>query len=309
MRYALLTLLTIFYFAINVNLATSNDQYYEINIQCEIDIKEVFDKLSKVLKENNFDHIYPDLDGGYLSARTFPESEKLEGVKFEFFTQYFWHIEYKNKKIKATAKIITSGGNKSSEVYLNDRTPGSQAWYWSIRNELEKICNNQIYFSEAPKLFNRDRYGFSLGLSAEKFLLMDFNYAHKSGIGGKFNIGYQLENGSAGEDYSSTLDWSEFPDDFVEEGSYYITLDFAVGYYFNFIYAVGMVGLASESVYQNNRDKSKILGNSEGKYYVTKSGDIGLNYGFEVGAIIHTFTVTIHYTFYGGFGGKLGFLF
>jgi len=146
--------------------------------------------------------------------------------------------------------------------------------------------------------------GISIGYDSKLHLLLDISYFDKSGISGKFCVGLKLPNGTEGKAYN-TINWDQFPEDIIKEGSYYNTYDFGLGYYFYDFYVFGIVGFANKNLYRNNFDKFHILGDN-GKYYLTLDQGFYLNYGCEVGYKVKKFLISIVYSKYGEIGLKCG---
>jgi len=143
----------------------------------------------------------------------------------------------------------------------------------------------------------RNHFGMSIGYASKKHLLIDFTFVHKTGLGGKLYFGINVAPGTEGENLDKTINWDEFSEDHVEFGSYHNAYDLGLGYYFDFLYIVGIFGFGHETVYRNCSDEFHILGDN-GKYFKTKSGEYGLNYGGELGIIINKLTVSFQYTEY-----------
>jgi len=150
--------------------------------------------------------------------------------------------------------------------------------------------------------------GMSLGLSSKLFLPLDIHYAGSNGFGIKFNFSNNLNKGTEGEDYTSTINWDQFPEDHVKNGAYYTTYDLGLGKYFENFYVLGMLGLARETLFRNCFDDFHILGDN-GYYYKQTAGSTDINIGAEIGLIKNNFLFGIHATRFTGIGIKIGYAF
>ena len=150
------------------------------------------------------------------------------------------------------------------------------------------------------------QFGLSMGLTSKLYLPFDIHYATINGFGLKFNFSLDLNPGTKGENYSSTINWDQFPEDHLNQGSYYTTYDLGLGKYFENFYLLGLLGIAKETKYRNCFDDFHILGNN-GYYYKQIIGKSDINLGGEIGLIINNFLIGLHATIYSGIGLKIGY--
>ncbi len=160
-----------------------------------------------------------------------------------------------------------------------------------------------LIFSE---LCLAQQFGVSFGITAKSYVPFDMYFVNSNGLGFKVNCGLDISKGQKGEDYTETINWDAFPEDHVSEGSYYTTIDFGVGKYFEKVYFLGLVGVAKQTLYRNCFDSYHILGDN-GDYYKRAKGINELNYGVEVGYFKNNFIFGLHYTKFTGIGLKIGF--
>lgn len=147
-------------------------------------------------------------------------------------------------------------------------------------------------------------FGGMIGYTNKSQLLIDVHFAMRNGLGFKINGGINVSPGTSGINQSYIIDWDEFPDYVIEEGSYYNTFDIGVGY-FNDFFIYGLMGIANHNKYKNCRDPHYILG-SFGEYCLVENSGLKLNYGGEIGYLWRYYAISFYYTKYGGFGLKLG---
>lgn len=179
-------------------------------------------------------------------------------------------------------------------------------------SKLAVVLSIMFSFSYAVYSQDKDSTGIGLGIafgySNENHLLMDLAFVHSSGIGLKLGLGLELAIGTEGEDYTNTINWDQYPKDLVKEGSYLTTFDFSFGYFHKYFFVLGLIGYANETEYRNCFDDFHILGDN-GKYYKTRNGDSGLNFGGEIGLrLLNGITISCLYSEYNGIGGKIGII-
>jgi hypothetical protein len=156
-----------------------------------------------------------------------------------------------------------------------------------------------------------------MGYSSSMMLNMNVDYISPSNVVYSLDGGIALPNGTKGEEYS-TVNWSEYPEDVIEEGEYYNIINLGVGYKFEKFAVLGLIGYADETLYRNGYDDYNILGD-DGSYYKTTKGDNGkLNVGIKGKYFIPIesglsssmyFTLGAQLTLVGGAGLNIGLAF
>ncbi|MDD4437466.1 MAG: hypothetical protein PHS04_05460 [Tissierellia bacterium] len=116
--------------------------------------------------------------------------------------------------------------------------------------------------------------GLDVGFSPDGYVPIGI---HFSSYNTKFQFGLTFalstKTGVIGEDYTGTINWSEYPEDFVSEGSYYTPFSIDIGYkLYKGLILGGGIGLSRETVYKNMFDDLHILGYN-GSYHIRAKGE------------------------------------
>jgi hypothetical protein len=136
--------------ALLISLTSCATTVWQLKTDCNSNTEDLFKKITIILMQENFLIKVNDPKIGYLQAETVPSFSIWTGTNE---TRY-WIFQVQDNKVTAQAKVVyiqqnifgaTTGG---TETYYNDEAHSDWTWYWSVRNELEKICGNKIIFIE-----------------------------------------------------------------------------------------------------------------------------------------------------------------
>ena len=136
--------------ALLISLTSCATTVWQLKTDCNSNTEDLFKKISIILMQENFLIKANDSKIGYLQAETVPSLNAWTGM---IETRY-WIFQVQDSKVTAQAKVVYTKQNvfgattEGTEIYYNDEVHSDWTWYWSIRNELEKICGNKIIFIE-----------------------------------------------------------------------------------------------------------------------------------------------------------------
>lgn len=127
--------------------ASSTYQVYEVHTPCRNFTNNfVFESLRKALVRQDFVITEMDYSVGLMVAETEPE---YGAHNYRSYRKQWKFIIEDSGNIIAKARIIETRTNDLGVVvreysyYLGDQTHPENVWYWSIRSEIENICQNQ----------------------------------------------------------------------------------------------------------------------------------------------------------------------
>ncbi|HPI19693.1 MAG TPA: hypothetical protein PKY56_04920 [Candidatus Kapabacteria bacterium] len=132
-----------------VLLSSCSTTVWQLQTECESNTEEVFKHISVALFQENFIIKESNVSLGYLIAE---HSLGKSGFLNREVVIRYWIFQVNNEKILAKAKeVYTSYDDNGSisdvkEKYYNDETSIKDTWYWTVRNKLENICMNKVYF-------------------------------------------------------------------------------------------------------------------------------------------------------------------
>jgi len=130
-------------------------------------------------------------------------------------------------------------------------------------------------FSQSESYFkNNGMFILDFGLSGNEYLNLNIDIVSKRFLYG-FQYDFIRNSKIIGEDYTSTINWNQFPEDFVSSGkeiTQIITFNFGYNIFEKFILGCGL-GFGEDINYKNMYDNYHILGNN-GYYHLIKEGEI-----------------------------------
>ncbi|MEA1886530.1 MAG: hypothetical protein U9N72_04905 [Bacteroidota bacterium] len=150
-------------------------------------------------------------------------------------------------------------------------------------------------------------FGIGLGYGTNKMLSGEIAFITADMWNIKFIFGSQIPNGTEGE-YYDTINWDEFSEDHIKEGSYWSRIDLGIGKTFGNFYINGILGYAPKTLYRNCFDEFHILGDN-GYYHKTVKGGGKINIGADLGVYIDKFYIGLDASTVGGINAKIGFIF
>lgn len=134
---------------------------YLLTTECSSDTKTLFSRLGNVFKAQQFKIVDNDPASGFLKAVYVSKSDNAVmksflSVSSGYQNEITWIIKVVDNKIEATVnyqRFEYIGDTKSlkKDVWGSDNLSKDVDWYWSIRNELVKVCGNNIKIIEIEK--------------------------------------------------------------------------------------------------------------------------------------------------------------
>lgn len=130
-----------------------------------------------------------------------------------------------------------------------------------------------LFFSRGySQGFSNTHIGGHIGFSVEGHLPIGVSLQTNKLLYG-FSFSPTIVKGVKGENYTGTVNWDEYPEDHVKEGSYTQALTLDLGYFITERFAVGIgLGYGWTTYYRNCFDDLHILGNN-GTYYIEAKGE------------------------------------
>lgn len=129
-----------------------------------------------------------------------------------------------------------------------------------------------VFVSANAQGFSNIKVGAHVGYGINGHLPIGVNLQSNRFIYG-LSANLSISKDLKGENYTGTVNWDEYPEDHVNEGSYKQSVTFDLGYFLNEKLAVGGgIGYGWTTYYRNCFDNLHILGNN-GSYYIEANGD------------------------------------
>ncbi len=118
----------------------------QLKVDCKPTTEETMNKIIQVLMQQGFTIRENDVKIGLLQAENTAHPFMYSEVRK-------WSFQIVDNKVIAQASFTTTtktayGDMSNPPRYCNDGVSESLTWYWTVRNQLEVICGNQIVFIE-----------------------------------------------------------------------------------------------------------------------------------------------------------------
>lgn len=170
---------------------------------------------------------------------------------------------------------------------------------------------SDVYSQSETKYTKNTILSIDFGLSGKEYLNFNFD-----AVNNRFLYGFQYEfiknSKIIGEDYSITINWDQFPEDFVSSGkeiTQIITFNFGYNIFDKFFLGCG-IGIGEDINYKNMYDNYHILGYN-GYYHMIRGGEIKpqfkvfAKYFIPISNRIYI-SLSTQQTTLTGFGGDIG---